>query len=133
MIVDIFRDKLITRKISNLPQLYCPDHEICVSYMYVKLSQVIPDTFVTLSSTLVDKSSTNPRQQLVSYYNVSYNMESEALVYQPTQIAWYKMLSPRISDSFFELQLESEHKNVKIEKIYIQLKIRKVCKDSARA
>ena len=132
MIVDLFRENMFTGKVANLPELYCPDHEVCVSYMYIKLKDVLPDTFVTLLSTMVDKCSINPRQHLVSYYNYSYNMESEALVYQPTQFAWYKILSPRISDSFLELQLENKYKNTKIEKLYIQLKIRPACKDSAR-
>lgn len=130
MIIDFFLDnpeKIFT----GLPQAYCSNYEVCVSYLRVKLDEAIPDSFVTLSTTMVDRSPMNPKQQLVSYFNTSYVGQSNEIIYQPTQFAWYKILSPSISDSVFELHLEKQHKSVKIEKIYIQLKLRKVCKDSA--
>ena len=130
MIIDFFKDSS-GRIFTGLPDTYCPNSEVCVSYLRIKLDEAIPDSFVTLSTTMVDKCPRNPKQQVVSYFNSSYIGQSNELVYQPTQFAWYKILSPNISDSFFELHLDSEHQSVKIEKIYIQLSIRKLCKDSA--
>ena len=129
MIIDFYKDSP-NRVFTGLPDTWCSNYEVCVSYMRVKLDEPIPDSFVTLSSTMIDRCPRNPKQQLVSYYNTSYIGQSNELIYQPTHFAWYKILSPSVGDSFFELHLEKQHKSVKIEKIYLQLTLRKVCKDS---
>ena len=117
-------------KFQNLPDVYLPNHEICLCYMYVQLSEDIPNSFVTLSSTLVDRSPCNEMQELASFFNDAYAAKS--IIYKPTQFSWYKLQCHQLAESFFELQLEKQPKNLKIEKIYLQLEVRKVCKVSAR-
>ena len=106
-------------------------------FMYVKLSEPIEHGLVTLTTSLIDKSSINPKQALASYYNYSfYDLLSDRLIYQPTQLTWYKLQSEHIGDAVFELltekQQETEETGKKIEKIYIQLAFRKICRDSTR-
>ena len=117
-------------KFQGLPDIYLPNHEVCLCYMYVKLSQSIENSFVTLASTLVDRSPCNETQELASFYNDAYAADS--IIYKPTHLSWYKLQCQHLSESFFELQLEKPHKNLKIEKLYLQLEARKICKVSAR-
>ena len=115
----------------NLPEWYLGeyiDYEVCVSSIYVKLSKPVQNQFITLSSTLVDRSSFNPKQEILSFYTD----KDEIIFHQPTHLSWYKIQCYRISDSVFKLQLEKPHENTKIEKLYLQLRIRKVCKGSVR-
>ena len=130
MIIDIYRENC-DFEIRDLPYRRFPGHEVCVANLCVMLSEAINDTFVILSSSMVDCSAFNPEQQLLSFYNASYYMESKALVCQPTQLSWYKLQCHNIPKSFFELHLEKPNENLKIEKIYIQLEARKECKASA--
>ena len=132
MIINIHESKCET-DFGALPNLYLRNHEVCVAYFHARLSETIEDSFVTLSSTLVDKNQMNPKQELLSFLNTSYTYQSRELVYQPTQLAWYKLQNQTIADSFFNLHLEKPYKNAKIEKIYIQLRVRPVCKASVQA
>ena len=114
---------------------FLPNHEVCLMYMHVKLRKPISHGLVTLASSLVDRSSTNPKQELASFYNYSfYDLSSDRIVYQPTHLKWYKLQCQHIGDAVFELltekPLETENNQTKIEKIYVQLAFRKICKDS---
>ena len=114
----------------NLPDLYLPDYEVCLCYMYVRLSREVENGLVTLSSTLVDLNSCNEMQELATFYNESYDPKS--IIFKPTQFSWYKLQCSRLSESFFKLFIERQHKNTKIEKLYLQLEFRRVCKVSAQ-
>ena len=112
----------------NLPDLYLPDCEVCLCYLYAEVSEPIESCLVTLKSTLVDRNSCNSNRELATFFNESYDPKS--IIFKPTQFSWYKMQCNRISQSVFNLQLEKQHKNLKIEKLYLQLEVRKVCTDS---
>lgn len=124
----------------DIPDLYLKNHEVCVSYMYAKLNQPLDNGLVTLSSTMVDRSATNPKQELLSFYNFSlFDIAYDKLAFQPTQLVWYKMQCRHIGDSVFTLHLEKPPKigifaqeKYKLAEIYIQLQFREICKDSAR-
>ena len=114
----------------GLPDIFLPNHEICLCYLYVKVSKAVGNCLVTLSSTLVDRNPSNENQELVTFFNESYFEKS--IIFKPTQFSWYKLQCQRLVESFFELRLETPHKNVKIEKLYIQLEARKICKASVQ-
>lgn len=117
----------------NIPDEYLPNHEVCLMYLYAKLQTPISHGLVTLASSLVDKSSINPKQQLASFYNYSfYDLSSDRIIYQPTQFTWYKLQCEHIGDAVFKLLTEKPLENQKIEKIHIQLAFRKICKGSIR-
>ena len=113
----------------NLPDLTLPNYEVCLCYLYVELSESIPNCFVTLSSTLVDRNPRNELQEMASFFNESYHEKS--IIFKPTHFSWYKLQCQRLSESFFHLHLEKQPKNLKIEKLYLQLEVRKACKASA--
>ena len=113
----------------GLPDLYLPDHEVALTYIYVRLEQPIEDGLVTLSSTSIDCNPSYQQQELISFHNQSYS--GITFSFQPTHLSWYNLLCRRISESVFKLQLEKQPDFEKIEKIYIQLDVRKRCKGSA--
>ena len=115
-------------EIKDFPYQRFPGHEVCVSSVVIILDQSISDSYVTLTSSMVDRNCFNPEQELISFYNASYYGESKALVCQPTQLIWYKMQTDQLSDAVLNLQLEKKYKNVKIEKFYVQLRLRPICK-----
>ena len=140
MIVNLHQENL-DLIFGGLPEVKLEDHEVCVSYIYAKLTKPIKYGLVTLSSTLVDKDPKNPKQELASFFTCSWFDTSDYIIsYQPTQLVWYKMQCRHIGDSFFQLHLEEQpeteniknREKTKIEKIYIQLQFRKICKDSVR-
>ena len=122
----------------DVPDLYFSNHEVCVSYIFAKLNQPLENGLITLSSTMVDKSSTNPKQELVSFYNSSFfDIAYDRIAFQPTQLVWYKLQCQHIGDSVFQLQLEKPQQTgifgkqkYLLEEVYIQLRFREVCKDS---
>ena len=124
----------------NVPDLFFQNHEVCVMNIFAKLNQPLENGLVTLTSTMVDKSSTNPKQELVSFYNSSFfDITYDRISYQPTHLVWYKLQCQYVGDSVFELQLEKPHKTgvfgrekYSLDEIYIQLQFREICKDSAR-
>ena len=126
MIINVYREQCDT-SFGNLPDLQFPNHEIAVIYMYAELNTKVEDVFVTLSCTLVDRDMTNPRQEIASFFNTSYYGETNALEYKPTQLVWYKMQSPWLSDCYFDLKLERSNQITKLAKINIKLQIREVC------
>ena len=139
MIVNIHLNNVDTI-FRSLPDDFLPNHEVCLKYLYVKLRKPIDHGLVTLATSLIDKSSINPKQELVSFYNSSfYDLASDRLVCQPTQLTWYKLQCEHIGDAVFELLTEKQQEieeiettGKTIEKIYIQLAFRKICKDSTR-
>ena len=131
MIIDLHLNN-IGLAFGQLPDLYLSDtydYEICIASLYVKFEHPIKDNLIILSSTLVDRSSINPNQALLTLYN---DDETKNLFHQPTHLSWYKLQCYRIGDSVFNLQLEKQHENTKIEKLHLQLRIRRICKDSVR-
>ena len=68
-------------------------------------------------STLIDKSSENPKQQLLLF---QLKKESNFLLYSPTHLQRYKIQRPSLQTAEFDLELSEKHP---IREIIIQLEI----------
>ena len=106
----------------NLPSIYFqPGHNVEVIKIILQWDQnVSKDFYGFISSSLVDRSTSNPKQQLTSFYHCDANITLHA----PTHPEKYKIQCLSLADSVFKLHLsEKPKKQQKIEKIYILLKI----------
>ena len=114
MIVDIYStdiDGLI-----NLPYFQTtPRIYVAVSSVIIKFEKAYKG-LVTLTSTLVDLNSNNPKQQICTFLAD----ESATVVYTPTRLVKYKSNCCTSFDAFVKIELESQRK---IQKVYLQLEI----------
>ena len=111
--------------IPDLPYVHFLDnHLVSVTQMYIKWKNKLSNVYGTLNSTLIDRSSINPRQQLLFFIKevntLDPRLESSYTHVTPTHPSEYKIVCPSLQSSLFTIQLS---KPADIEKIYIQLKI----------
>ena len=100
-----------------LPIHHCPNFNVSVSSIFVKLDKPISQTLVSLQTTLVDRSPDNTKQEIFSFYQ---NESSSHLFITPTRLIEYKIQVFNIEDSLFKLAFDPPNK-VKVEKIKLQL------------
>ena len=114
MIVDVYstyKDDLI-----SLPYFHTtPRVQVAVSSIIIKFEKPY-EGLVTLTSTLVDLNSNNPKQQICTFAT----SKSATVVYTPTRLVKYKANCCSSFDAFIKIELESERK---IQKVYLQLEI----------
>ena len=93
---------------------------IGVAGIHIKWSQQVRYATAILTSTLIEKSSCNPTQQLLLAYE---NGNSHFLHYTPTQIQYYKIQCMELQSSEFYLFDYNRNKIKNIESIFLQLEI----------
>lgn len=98
---------------------------VSVTEMFICYDDKMSNINGYLSSTLIDRSPINCRQQLIFFYHLE---KSRFFYYTPTHLAKYKILCSDLQSSFFQLHLSEADKILNfrekpIQKIYIQLKI----------
>ena len=102
------------------PTTFREGQYVSVSQIHIKWSAQVKHAQVVLTSTLIDKSSVNPHQQLLFIYEKS---NSNILHKSPTQRQYYKIQCMDLQSSEFYL-FDYEHKELKkIDSIFIQLEI----------
>ena len=102
----------------KLPTIYfIKDHRVKVNEFFIEWKSKVSYVNGFLISTLVEKSMSNPNQQLLFFQNTE---KSHYTYVTPTQNAWYKIQNLCLQSAVFELKISDEHK---IEKIYLQLEI----------
>ena len=117
MIVNIYRENC-SLKISNLPYLRLHGYEVCVRSIYAEFYDDVPNGYVTLSSSLVDSSSLNPEQEILSFYNDSYY--GKLMYYKQINFAWYPLKTPYIDENTIDFKIAGS--NVKtIKKLHLQI------------
>lgn len=95
-------------------------HKICVTQLFIHWEKVVSNCALTLSSTIIDKSIFNPKQQLLVVYQKE---RSKFLNYTPTHKNYYKIQCFDLASSHFEIRNIDNTNLENIEKIYIQLEI----------
>ena len=114
MIVDVYstdKDGIISLPyFQTTPRIY-----VAVSNVIIKFEKAYKG-LVTLSSTLVDLNSNNPKQQICTFLAD----ESATVVYTPTRLVKYKANCFTSFDAFVKIELENKRK---IKEIYLQLEI----------
>ena len=97
-------------------------HKVCVTHFFIHWGKPVSNSALTLSSTLIDKSSFNTKQQLIFVYQKG---KSQYLNYTPTHKKYYKIQCFDLASSHFEIRnIDNRIRELEnIEKIYIQLEI----------
>ena len=94
---------------------------VAITQLWMEFSKRETEIYGYISSSLVDKSPINPRQQLLFFSN---REKSRILHYTPTHLEDYKIQCQSLHSSVFELHCyDTELKTPKINNIYIQLKV----------
>ena len=102
----------------DLPIVYFTGkHKIHVNELGILWKNNITNVSGILTSTLVDMSPLNPKQQLLFFH---VNKESNYTFITPTRPQQYKIQCQSLHDSFFTLFLSEKHE---IENIYLQLEV----------
>lgn len=99
------------------PVYFINNQTVAVSELFIQWKGEVPPLSGELASSLIDKSTVNPKQQLIFVYQKDRSRFTYIL---PTRLSEYKIQCHSLQSSEFTLQLS---KAVEIEKIYIQLKI----------
>ena len=110
----------------DLPCLYFSScQSVSVKEIFISHQKSVHDVHGYLSSTLIDKSPVNPRQQLLFFYQAE---KSKFFHHSPTQSVSYKIQTQSLFNSVFQLHLTEEDKKYnfsrhKRERVYLQLEI----------
>ena len=105
----------------DLPPIIFHRHQtIAITHLFIEWEKTVPHASLIVSSSLVDKSSTNPNQQLLFVYQKG---NAKRLNYTPTQKDYYKIQCLELQASEFHIQPVDNSKLEKIERIFIQLSI----------
>ena len=108
----------------DLPEIYFERNQlICVTEIFIEFKDGVKrQPAIILSSSLIDKSTINPKQQLVFIHQKKNS--SNYIFYTPTHKDYYKIQCPDLKSSQFKLIDLIRDKNVEnIKKIYIQLEV----------
>ena len=95
----------------DLPQLYFKQGQtVAIAEVSFLLKPQAKHFHVLITSSLVDKSPSNPKQQLL---NICQNAESNYSQYTPTHLNQYKIQCLDLKSSVFKIQIFSYDKNGK--------------------
>ena len=96
----------------DLPQLYFKQGQtVAVTDVHFLLKPQVRHFQALITSSLVDKSPSNPKQQLLNIYQKA---ESNYSSYTPTQLAEYKIQCLDLKSSVFKIEIFSYDKTGKI-------------------
>ena len=93
---------------------------VCISRIHIHFSKQVNSPTIILQSTLIDKSSLNPTQQLMFGYSTGFQKHFD---FTPTHKEYYKIQCMDFQSSEFKLVDLDNNKIKYIEKIFIQLDI----------
>ena len=102
------------------PIVFKQGQGVCISHLFIQFSKQTKSPAVILQSTLIDKSSLNPTQQLLFAYSPGFQKRFD---FTPTHKEYYKIQCLDFQSSEFKLVDSDNNKLINIEKIYIQLDI----------
>lgn len=117
----------------NLPCVFFQSESyVCVTELCIRFSKKVDSVTGNVVTSLVDKSSLNPNQELIFF---NQREKSRILYFSPTHLAEYKIQGDCLNSSEFVLHLHyadnlRENLKASVEEIYLQLYIK--CKDSVR-
>ena len=96
----------------DLPQLYFKQGQtVAVTEVHFLLKPQVRHFHALITSSLVDKSPSNPKQQILNIYQKA---ESNYSPYTPTQLAEYKIQCLDLKSSVFKIEIFSYDKTGKI-------------------
>ena len=101
------------------PIIFKQGQTVCVSNLFIEWNSPIRFSFM-MQSTLVDKSSVNPNQQILFVYQ---KQNSKFSNYTPTHKEYYKIQCLDLRSSEFKLVELNNPKSIKIKRIFLQLEI----------
>ena len=105
--------------ILQLPYIFFRNHNVALTELFIKWKTPLStDGFI--SSTLVDKSSFNPKQMIFMFCQQQASNYTHC---KPTQFQTYKIQRTELETAEFKIHRSETEKLDKIEKIFIQLKI----------
>ena len=94
---------------------------VAIIQLWMEFDKRESEVYGYVSSSLVDKSPINPRQQLLFF---SDREKSRMLHFTPTHLEEYKIQCQSLQSSVFELHCyNTEQKTPKINNIFIQLRV----------
>ena len=102
------------------PKSFHDGHLVAVSQLHIIWKNPMKHALVNLTSTLIDKSSYNPHQQLLLVYEKANNVN---LHRTPTRREYYKIQCMELQSSEFYLYNYDQRELEKIESIFLQLEI----------
>ena len=121
MLIDLWLNPINNQLDFDFPPTdFNRSQKVCVTQFFILWKKPVQNCSLTLSSSLIDKSSYNPTQQLLFVYQKG---RSQFLDYTPTHKKYYKIQCFDLASSHFEIRNIDNSKLENIEKIYIQLEI----------
>ena len=105
------------------PVLFIEGQQIRVSRLFIEWKVSVKLIPLILHSTLIEKSPTNPTQQLLFATPNQTNKRVSVFDYTPTHKNYYKIQCLDLESSEFELRDLKNNKITNIKRIFIQLEI----------
>ena len=105
------------------PVLFIEGQQIRVSRLFIEWKVSVKLNPLILHSTLIEKSPTNPTQQILFATPIQTNKRVFVFDYTPTHKNYYKIQCLDLESSEFELRDLNNNKITNIKRIFIQLEI----------
>ena len=105
------------------PVLFKEGQKICVSRLFIEWNSSVKLTPLILYSTIIEKSPTNPHQQLFFATPSATNKRVFVSDYTPTHKTYYKIQCLDLQSSEFALRDLNNNKIPTIKRIFVQLEI----------
>ena len=94
---------------------------VAVTKVWIRLKSKQKEVSTSIMSSLINKSPTNPKQELIFFH---HRENSRTFEYTPTHLISYKIQCHALHFSVFEIDCLDENENqLKVEKVYLQLKV----------
>ena len=106
------------------PVSFIEGQKICVSRIFIEWNQSVQPSSFLLHSTLIEKSPTNPKQQLLFVPALQTKQRVFVLDYTPTHKSYYKIQCMDLKSSQFNLFDITKDKNAEnLLFVYLQLEV----------
>ena len=107
-----------------VPLYFSENQTVHVSELFLQFDKKLSDVYGNISTSLIDKSSVNQKQQLIFFQQ---SIKSRQLYFTPTHVAEYKIQSHCLHSATFKLSLYENTERIDFRKlaveVYLQLKI----------
>ena len=121
MLINLWLKPKQNQLLFDLPPItFDPKQEICVTHLFIKWEKTVQNPAITISTSLIDKSISNPTQQLIFVYQKG---NSKFLDFTPTQKAYYKIQCLDLQSSYFKIRNIDNTDLEKINTIFLQLEL----------
>ena len=96
---------------------------MCVRSVYAEFDDDVSNTFITLSTNIVDGGTWNPDHDILAFNNNSFF--ANKIDYKPTNLTWYRVRTTHMDDRSIDFTIPIPKIKI-MKKLYLQIEFRQI-------